>query len=743
MALYGMKDPSRRLNDYLSRLDDSTLKRLVRQTGGQGLNYRLEMTAWIEQSLDNPARLKESLLKLRPYELGLLALLRDMGGECEDSVLRAAASGAGLPMPPSGNPTAAFHDILQHMLRGGFMLNWSDSNHLTRLQRTDYGIYTNLIFSDPRILEQAGPVEVAALDLPPSNSLAPTQARLPHLITMEIVALLQALERANGIGLTQSGVPRAVDLRKIAKAMNWPEGNLVDGPLVFENALPALISGLTQVRLLQPSPGGDRLLPGPAAREFTYLPIEQQVRTLLFGLIRASWSEEAGVYRNLSNYNPYAPGRAALFYLLSGLPAATRGPLYAIDVLDQALFDRIGSFFSIGGSYFKPAYYYTLMNNRSTNIEEVEKALHRDWLKTERKWLDWTLKTWLYFMGVIELAVDANGRLDALRLTDLGRAALHPELAVHAEAAPITLAGPAWVIQPNFDIVAYLDRLTTAQLAFLERHADRRSAQEHLAEYRLTRDSVYRGLEGGTRLDDLLAELERGAERPLPQNIAAELREWATQRERITLYRRASLAEFPSEAARELAIRAGLTGTRVGECFILLTNNPNRPLVRIFKHTINYDQSPQRNLLISEDGVVSYNHPIPDMLLDSRLAAWSEPHPSGGRVFTRQSVQAAVAAGRSVASLLKLIDERQYKLLPPLVRLSLRAWGGEKFSTALEQVVILRSSSSELTYALQQSDLLRPFLISTITSGIFLVKKDKIEELHALLKNLGFENGLV
>ena len=71
------------------------------------------------------------------------------------------------------------------------------------------------------------------------------------------------------------------------------------------------------------------------------------------------------------------------------------------------------------------------------------------------------------------------------------------------------------------------------------------SAQQYIAHYRLTRESVYCGLESGATLDELLDGLRRGAHADLPQNVLVELCEWAGLRERITLHYRTRLFEFP------------------------------------------------------------------------------------------------------------------------------------------------------------------------------------------------------
>ena len=98
-------------------------------------------------------------------------------------------------------------------------------------------------------------------------------------------------------------------------------------------------------------------------------------------------------------------------------------------------------------------------------MREWRDELKASWAVRERKWIKQALSTWLYALGMVELGFD-EGELVSFRLTQLGREVLHPHLA-SASATPAEAAPEAWVVQPNFDVVVYLDRATPAQLAML------------------------------------------------------------------------------------------------------------------------------------------------------------------------------------------------------------------------------------------------------------------------------------
>ena len=224
----------------------------------------------------------------------------------------------------------------------------------------------------------------------------------------------------------------------------------------------------------------------------------------------------------------------------------------------------------------------------------------------------------------------------ALRLTDLGRAILHPGQAP-AEPVPVVEERAAWVVQPNFEIVVYLDRTTPEQLAFLERHAERFQTQQHIAQYRLTRPAIYAALESGSKLDRLLAALEGGTGRPLPQNVTAEIREWAALREQVTLYRRARLLEYGDTADRDADVKR-LSGVAVGDRFLLVSA---RQVTQAHaRQHVNYAAAPTKCLVADEDGTLTAAQPLPDLLLDAQIGRWAESRGADRWQLTQDSVAA-------------------------------------------------------------------------------------------------------
>jgi len=161
-------------------------------------------------------------------------------------------------------------------------------------------------------------------------------------------------------------------------------------------------------------------------------------------------------------------------------------------------------------------------------------------------------------------------------------------------------------------------------LAFLERHAERTQTHSHTAHYRLTRQSVYTGLESGTTLADLFDGLKAGAQTELPQNVMVELREWASLRERIVLHRTTSLLEFATPEALQSAAK-GMPWRVVNERFLLIEQKPENiawPAGFDFAH-INYAGPLPKNLSITEHGQIHLKHIVPDLIIADQLDQWA------------------------------------------------------------------------------------------------------------------------
>ena len=364
------------------------------------------------------------------------------------------------------------------------------------------------------------------------------------------------------------------------------------------------------------------------------------------------------------------------------------------------------------------------------------------WERRERPWIEAALTTWGYFFGLVELSRQ-NENLISFRLTQFGKEVLHPEVAPaptgeSSQAIPGEEQPAAWIVQPNFDVVVYLDHIDPAQLAFLEAHAEREKVDEHMAQYRLRRASVYRGLESGTQPEDLLERLAAASGAPLPKNIITEVREWAALREQITLRKSARLVEYPSPEALQAERSNGAPGKVIGGRFLLLEDGADARFSNGLRQ-IDYAQPLPKTLSVSEDGRVHLAHTTQDLMVAAQVGQWAERQPQKEWQLTEASIQAALKKGLKLTHLLTLLEERLTRPLPLMLEIALRAWAGGEQKAELETAAVLHCSSEKLFQAIISSVKLKPYLKGYRSPDLILIDKAKLEAFQAELAWAGIQ----
>lgn len=712
---------------HLLQVRSDDLKRMARTWGGSSQTRKDQCIALICAGLADPAKVRAAVASLAPWEVNALAFLKAAGGVLDGDALCVALRAAGAELPRSRMIYSNDHvNVLSPLIRRGLALGVSELNP-TYLQ--NYG--SAEVYSDERLLAAVGAPEITPFKITPVSPPAVTIQRRPQSVALDLIGLLQALENQGGIGLTQGGAPRVNDMRRAAKAVGWAEdAPRMDG-LAFPNLASALIHALWRGGVLKANDGLLRLAAPVSA--FAAQSYVEQTRQIFYGFVSVSQWDERGQPTGYYETARLIQARQALVIALAALPRQGAN-FFAVDDLDRALFERIGEHFSLSYPPSPPYSYGKTAEEARQELLAWRTKLRQDWLGRERVWLDHALTTWCYFLGIVELSFQDKA-LVALRLTDLGRAILHGS-AAPAVPAPAAVGPAAWVVQPNFEVVVYLDRASPEQLAFLERHAERFQTQQHIAQYRLTRPAVYAALEGGSTLERLLAVLEDGAGRSLPQNVAAELREWAALREQVTLHRRARLLEFANEADRDAEAQR-LSAAPIGERFLLLSAGQAKKLAgsRV-QARIDYAAPPIRCLNADEDGLLTLERSA-NLLIEAQLGRWAEPRDGQGWQLTRESVAAGLQAGGTLPELLKLLADRLLGPLPPLLETALRAWAGEPATVGLADVTVLQCAQPAVFAAIVTSPKLRRFLRGELAPDLVVVDRGQLAAFQAHLRWAG------
>ncbi|MFZ6030778.1 MAG: helicase-associated domain-containing protein [Chloroflexota bacterium] len=709
-----------RFDDYFDYVNANEVKALARLWGGRSNASKAEAIRVIQEGFREPVKIRGAVEALAPWERAALAILRQLGGMARYDTLGVGLIATGVPLPQ--NPVSP-HELISALFKRGLLM----SDHpYSPAYFSEYS--SHRVWSDIRLINEAGSIPVQTLELPILATPEHTLSRRPAVVALDLLGILQAVDQLGGLQLTKNGSIRATEIRKLRKTLRWAETGIELDGFTMLDPTTAWVYALARSNLM--AQHDERLDLRQSVVSFADYPIPKQVAIFLYGLINAlpwleiplpnPWFDSDGNYR--------AAGRLALTIGLMALPTDGR-PFYSLDDFDEAFYSRIGAHFSLDGSSNRP---YYLRYESNPQAEAKWRAQRRAaWLKLERQWIEAALTGWLYFLGIVELACEGE-HVIGLRLTELGRNVLHPELAplpVTAETSTVIASNnPPWIVQPNFDIVVYLDQATPAQLAFLEQHAERQQAHQHTAHYLLTRQSIYRGLESGSSLEHLLNTIRAGSSSEIPQNVVIEIREWAALRERISVYRRASLLEFPSSKELQAALRKGWKGTEIAGRYLLL-NTPAQLADQMYGATrIDYSLPLPKCLQASEKGQIQIKSKNPDLMIVAQLDRWAERTSDKSWQLTPSSIHQALSSSQKADQLIRLLSERLSHNLPRLLELAVRSWSGLiDYDVELAQVTVLHCANPFVFEAISTSKTFKPYFKGLIFPDILLIDNTQLE----------------
>lgn len=349
-----------------------------------------------------------------------------------------------------------------------------------------------------------------------------------------------------------------------------------------------------------------------------------------------------------------------------------------------------------------------------------------------------------YVLGLVRTAEESPSGRRVVQLTPLGRYAL----ALGPPPPGRASFDHFLFVQPNFEIIAYRQGLTPALIGEFSRFA--RWTQIGAAlEFKLTPESIYRGLEGGLTPEAMIARLSRHSQRAIPAGVGDAVNTWASRRERVTYHASATLVEFSSAADLERSIvgwptSPGVAGpVRIAER-LLLVEDPNAiPFDRFrLAGSRDYRRPPEPCVEVGADGVtLSLDLGRSDLLVDAELARFSdELDPvSTRRVFRVSAASLARARdlGLTKANLSRWFLERSGAALPAAIRLLLHAGTPGVTPIGVERPIVLRVPGEDLLDGLYQHPDTAPHLTDRLGPTAAIVREATWPALQSALTALG------
>ena len=351
-------------------------------------------------------------------------------------------------------------------------------------------------------------------------------------------------------------------------------------------------------------------------------------------------------------------------------------------------------------------------------------------------WLANALMVTLVELGMVERGRLNSGKAATLvfRLTDIGRTVFGaPEIAptVVKEERKFLL------IQPNFDVVAYLEQADSPSASYLGRLAEGASSGSGpVRTFRLTQQSVYQAEEGGLSQSEIVEFLRRHSLREPPLNVLKSIADWSCKRESLTLHHDVTLLAFTTEQDRDIFLKRR-PGTPCGTRFVITTETVTDKLLGGQPLHVSHPQGGRRTFKLNEQALINKNEPL-DILQKARLMRIAEPTSAGWRI-TGESMRRAVVMGLKPTWIHRYLDEHLISPAPALITQAIDAWMGKGPTLELSDTILLYVANEKTFEAMVQSDRLRPFLLGSPGTHWLAVEKGSRKKLTVVLKELGYQ----
>ncbi len=737
---------SPRWEPRLEHLDSRGAQLASRFWAGKGhaSNAKAACLERIEAVWREPARVREALAELRPEERTVVSIVQRYGGSISGPLLRAELWARGVVRSAKADDPVVPYRRME--ARSDPVLGLCDRLVLLK----DPEFYDSSLFLERRypsvslarplaaVVEAAAPLrwEPSAPVMRPPGS---TGARAAAEVLVDLERIASALEGLGTWKVNQGGALPAGVQKRLVKLCP----TAADDPLSPPDSAILLYYVLRDLGAVE-SDGLVARLRRERAEELLRRPFAPLASdwTRAWSRLRL-WQDgigavperEGGTEAVRVRPEEMKTARELLAWALTrvahaaGDVAAAAGGWLDLETFLLDLYRQVGE---RGMSFYWHGFAWEPVFVSAAGREELKGSERQRafWMSREGTWVANALLSTLAFLGLVERGRSAAAGAErwCFRLTELGRAVFGAPEVAHQ---PASAAGEKCLtVQPNHEILVYLDAVDGEVIATLGRVADREAAGGPVHTYRLTRESVYRALESGmspSTAEEFLASRSRNG---VPHNVSQSIADWARKREAQVVRSGVALAFVSDVAApggRVLGPRVSLLSRRAAAAQATALGISAEP------------GAPCPEWRVDEHGIVSPERPL-SLVGKARLARFAR-RAGGTWQVTADTVKAARERGITADRILGWLAAHAARDVPPILQAAIRNWSGKGRGAFLGEATLLQLDDPDACEAVRTSERFRPLLRGTLAPGCFLVVEGGREEAARLLQELGFDAG--
>jgi hypothetical protein len=369
-----------------------------------------------------------------------------------------------------------------------------------------------------------------------------------------------------------------------------------------------------------------------------------------------------------------------------------------------------------------------------------------------REYIEAVLHRGLIWLGVIEFGESDDG-VEMMRVTTRGAKLIGLKL----DRDPGPEGPPAdecLVVQPNFEVMLFLDPSPLRVVYRLYQVGQREKMSERVANFRLTAESVQRGLGMGLTADAIIDTLNESSHAPVPDTVAFQIRDWERVHQKLELFANGVLIRHPDPDKLDLLL-GQLRHEQRGQEFVSRRLGPESVFLP--------DANPPglERLVEQQDGVlVDYLGEIPpalyfvDMLevmvdpLETDFVTLSELDKIGTQLedSTPRSRFYKLEVGKiarrwstdTLENIYAFLDPRTDGGLPPAQALRLRSRLHKPLEVTMSSgVTVIVLENNEIADRFAEIPECEPIIERRLGDVAFSIKKGHEDELNEFLEEIG------
>ncbi len=750
--------------------------------------FKDEKVALWAKLMADPKRIQTALNRINGRCRKALEVLQRADGELRTERYRLLLTRAGIVKEPAaGKHRTAYFVDRQHPENAGDPKTFAEV--LAALLK--YGlIWTHTLPAGAMTTTKIGfeggrfvyiPSEVAA-HLPPVTALPHAEPPIAHVLPgsartcQRDLYLLWSAAREAPLQLTSAELLRAADVKRLCGQLLVPETYTTGSKESDFRRIFFLRRLLMALGLLVAGEGDNAgVLSAAPDMEFWEKSATERVQACYQSWRDGAWWHElwatyvAGSTRASGSVAHFAPNqvvkaRRTVLDLLTHF--ARKGAEWiALDTLSDYLRDHDEEFLvdrTTAEQHYSSYYYYSRsvvvspyqQNALGWAWEKYAQDPEAGWDGVEGAFIRAVLTEGLYWLGLVDLGylrpVTAVGGtaaegLQAVRLTDMGR-----WLLLGAEPPAIPAETGRVVVQPNFRIFAF-DPISDAVLARLDSFATRLNA-ERAVEYELTAGSVYRGLQNGQQVPEIIRWLESTTGAALPQNVLRSLVEWQAAFERILVRPRVgwvqtATAELADRLVAEPDLREAVIKRVDATSLMVLADKVDLIERRLLAagelpvRAANAEEAQRASITLTADGAIRFVHAVPSLYVYSPLFLLADQTPDGWRI-TSASVRRACSAGLDATRIIARLESLALDGVPAELQTRIKAWGKYYGDAVVQTLTLVQFRDQAVVNELCAESALAPYMqpfMPAANLGLAVVRSDDLAALRALLAERGVE----